>query len=556
MCLFRGVESGNARGMTRTRSLLLVLLTTAPVLAEVLVLRGLGFVSAIGLAPQITAPAPFGMFHDLRWVQTYHDSWWSFALESVAAIVVRSLLTATLVRLAWPADVPPRSWTSILRMNLGFSTLVYVVLSPWAAVAAAASDVSLYWFLAGEVVPLLFLSLVLQRGGIIADWWRGMPSLREAALAVVVFAALTIAALLVYSVPGWWSVPLAGVAGVGNAGLWRALVRVAVRSRPVLRRVPAGPLAVLISAGALLGMGQFSTVGGAIARTPPPRIGRLDNHRQQLVYVAGYGSALSQATIDRTASGEQPVLRYSYRGVDGHGNPLPYQPVDTHQSLATSARLLADQVDIAHRRTGRPVVLVAQSEGTLVVRTYLAELPHRDVSDVVLLSPLIQPGRVYFPPPDAGSGWGIATGWLLREMFAVVRATSGSHESPDEPFVRSVLWHAPLYRTRMLCPVPGVRVIAFVPFTEALVTPPDNVIGVPVVELPGLHAGLLGEPDVQRRISAFLNGHPAGSQPGLGYTVLQRAAGAWQAPALPLGLNPVWHADHLPDPTFGQWPCR
>lgn len=542
--------------MARTRLLWLLLLTTVPVVVEALVLRSLGFGSAIGLAPQATAPAPFGMFHDLRWVQVYHDSWWSFAVESVAAIVLRGLLTATVVWLAWPEDAPRRTWVSIARLNLAFSALVYVVLSPWAAVAVAASDTSLYWFLVGEVVPLLFLSLVLQRGGIVADWWRGMPSAREAAWAVVVFAALTVAALLVYSVPGWWQVPLAGVAGLANAGLWRVLVRLAVRSRPVLRWLPAGPLAVVVSAGALLLMGQFSTVGGASARTPPPRLDRLSRGHQQLIYVAGYGSALSGAATAGPESDASPVLRYSYRGVDGHGNPLPYRPTDTYQSLGTSARVLARQVAVAHRRTGRPVALVAQSEGTLVVRTYLARFPHRAVTDVVLLSPLIQPGRVYFPPPDAGSGWGIATGWLLREMFAVVRATSGTHTNPDEPFVRSVVRHAPFYRTSMLCPVPGVRTIAFVPFTEAAVTPPDNVMGVPVIELPGLHAGLLGEPNVQRRIVAFLGGHRPGSRPGLGYTVLQRAAGAWQAPALALGLNPVWHADHRPDPAFGQWPCR
>lgn len=540
----------------RTRLLMLIILTTVPVLIEASVLRGAGFVSVMGLAAQASAPAPFGMFHDLRWVLVYHNSWWSFAAESLAAIAARSLLTATAVWLAWPEDMHRRAWLSLLRMNLAFSTLIFAVLAPWGAVAIAASDTSLYWFLLGELVPLLFLSLVLQRGGIVADWWRGMPSLREAGWAIVVFAAMTVDALLIYSVPGWWRVPLAAVTGIANAGLWRVMVRLSAHRTPVLRRVAAGPLAVVISAGALLALGQFSSVGGAIARVPPPRIDRLADVRQQLLYVAGYGSALSGTTVAQAASGAVPVVRYSYRGVDGRGNPLPYQPADTYQSLATSAQLLSAQVDIAHRRTGKPIALVAQSEGTLVVRTYLARYPHRDVTAVVLLSPLIQPGRVYFPPPNADSGWGVATGWLLRGMFAIVRATSGSHASPDEPFVRSVVRQAPFYRTSMLCPAAGVRMIVFVPFTEAAVTPPDNVAGVPVVELPGLHAGLLGEPDVQNRILAFLNGGPAGGQPGLGYTVLQRAAGAWQAPALPLDLNPVWHADHLPDPGFGQSPCR
>lgn len=552
--------------MPRIRLLWLLLLTTVPVLAEALVLRTVGFVSALGLAAQLTAPSPFGMFHDLRWVQVYHDSWWSFAGESVGVIVVRSLLTAGIVSLAWTDGAPQRSWLYVLRMNLLFNLLVYVVLSPWAAVATAASDTSLFWFALGEVAPVVFLSLVLQRGGIVADWWRGMPSAREAGWAVVVFTALTVDALAIYSAPGWWPVPVAAAGGVVNAWLWRMLVRTALGRRPALRRVPAGPIAVLISAGALLTMGQFSVVGGAIARTPPPHIGALggESASYQLVYVAGYGSALS-STASGTAdaapggpagNGPPPVIRYSYRGADGGGLPLPYRPADTYQSINASAKLLAAQVALAHRRSGRPIALIAQSEGTLVVRRYLAGYPHPAVAAVVLLSPLIQPGRVYFPPPQADSGWGTATGWLLRGMFAVVRATSGSRENPDQPFIRSVLDHAPFYRTSMLCPVPGVRTMVFVPLTEAAVTPPDNVAGVPVAELPGIHAGLLGEPDVQRRVLAVLDGHPATNLPGPGYALLQRAAGAWQAPALALRLNPVWRADHLPDPAFGQPPCR
>ena len=534
----------------------LVLLTTVPVLAEALVLQGFPFSSALGLAPQLTAPSPFGMFHDLRWVLVYHPSWWAFAVESVAAIVVRSLLTAGIVSVAWTDGAPQRSWVYVLRMNLLFNLLVFVLLAPWAAVAVAASDISLFWFALGELAPLVFLSLVLQRGGTVADWWRRMPSAREAGWAVVAFTVLSVDALAVYSVPGWWRVPVAVAAGAANAWLWRMLVRTALNRRPALRRVPAGPIAVAISAAALLGMSQFSVVGGAIAQAPPPRLDHLAGHgtRDEVIYVAGYGSALNGATAAQARQGRLPVIRYSYRGTDAAGQPLPYTPEDTHRSLPASARLLAAQVNIVHRRTDRPVALVAQSEGTLVVRTYLADYPHPGVTVAALLSPLIEPGRVYFPPPGR-SGWGVATGWLLREMFAVVRDTSDSHESPDEPFIRSVVDNAPFYRTAMLCPVAGVRTVAFVPFTEAAVTPPDDAAAVPVIELPGLHAGLLGEPDVQRRLLAVLDGRPAGTAPGTGYAVIQRAAGAWQVPTLALGVNPAWHTAHRPDPTFGQPPC-
>jgi hypothetical protein len=542
--------------VVRSRSLWLVLLTMLPVLGEVLALRTTGFTSALGLAPQLTAPSPFGMFHDVRWVQVYHNSWWAFAIESAAAIVLRSLFNTGAVVLAGGAG-GERTWLAVLRLNLLFNLLAYVVLSPWAAVAVGASDTSLSWFVLGEILPFAFLSLVLQRGAVRPDWWRTLPSLREAIASIVTMIVLTVDALVIYSAPGWLQAPVGAAAGAANALLWRRLVRAACVARPHRHNVPAAPVAIVITAAALLAMGQFSSIGGAIAEQAP---GHLDNLgraglREQLMYVAGYDSALDPNTV-RADTPDSPIVHFSYLGLAANGTPLPYRPPATRQSLMTSAARLADQVRNAHQRSGRPIALVAQSEGTLVVRSYLARYPHADVDGVVLLSPLLRPGRVYFPPPRDGSGWGIATGWLLREMFAAVRDTSHSQVSPDEPFVRSILDNAPAYRGTMLCAVPGLRVIAFVPFSEALVSPPQRFgADIPVVELPGLHAGLLGEPDVQAHIVAFLRGQAAGTSPGPGYAVIQRAAGAWQAPALALGVNPAWHADHLPDPTFGQSPC-
>jgi len=94
-----------------------------PVCAEALVLRVVGFTSAFGLVAQFTGPSPFGMFHDLRWVLVYHDFWWSFVGESVAAIVVRGLLATGLMVLAWPEEITRPSWWPLLRINLAFTTL-------------------------------------------------------------------------------------------------------------------------------------------------------------------------------------------------------------------------------------------------------------------------------------------------------------------------------------------------------------------------------------------------------------------------------------------------
>jgi hypothetical protein len=201
------------------------------------------------------------------------------------------------------------------------------------------------------------------------------------------------------------------------------------------------------------------------------------------------------------------------------------------------------------------VSLIAQSEGTFVVRRYLAATPNPPVNAVVLMSPLVNAGRVYYPPPGAWSGWGIGTGWLLRAMLTINRATGGQPISPDEPFVRSLMDDAVLYRDQMLCPVPGVRIAAFVPLPDAAVVPPDRYAHVPVVGLIDLHGGMLPRADVQRQLLAFLAGGAVDGGTGRWFPIVQKATSGWQAPALALRLNPTWHAADQPDSAFDENGC-
>ena len=49
--------------------------TAALAALEALVVVTIGPAGAVPLAPQISAPAPYGVFHDLRWLLVYHPSW-------------------------------------------------------------------------------------------------------------------------------------------------------------------------------------------------------------------------------------------------------------------------------------------------------------------------------------------------------------------------------------------------------------------------------------------------------------------------------------------------
>ena len=88
-----------------------VLVTATAVLAalEAALVVTLGPTTAAPLAPQIAAPAPFGVFHDLRWLLVYHPSWLVFVVGAGALVGMRAALDTALVRAAWPSGQDRKS---------------------------------------------------------------------------------------------------------------------------------------------------------------------------------------------------------------------------------------------------------------------------------------------------------------------------------------------------------------------------------------------------------------------------------------------------------------
>lgn len=115
--------------------------------------------------------------------------------------------------------------------------------------------------------------------------------------------------------------------------------------------------------------------------------------------------------------------------------------------------------------------------------------------------------------------------------------------------------NAPFFRNEMLCPVPGVRMIAILPSADATAIPPGSVAEIPVVEVTGFHGLLLDQPTVLRTVLVFLIGGSVVPPSRWDYSVVHRIAGAWQAPALALDLNPVWQNGPLPDASFDRRAC-
>ncbi|GAA4561819.1 hypothetical protein GCM10023176_01280 [Micromonospora coerulea] len=532
----------------------LLALAVLPPVLEAALLVGIGFHAARGLAPQVTAVWPYDSYHDLRWLLVYHDSWWSFLLGLLALTVFRGLVSAGLTALAWPGTVDRPAFGWLVRRNVEVAALAAVIISPWAALSVAFSAVALSWYLLASLVPMLVLAPFLQRAGVVAHWWRGLPTLRLLGWSLVNFALLTLGAALITSVPGWWPVAVAALCGVANGLLWRRTVAAAaLPGRIRWPRVPVAPVAIVLTMAAAVGAQPLINLSmGRPEEWRPPVISeRLpDRVPHAVIVIAGHDSRW-----DGRPPADPRVERFSYRGLDGQGRPLPYGPMETHQSLDASGVLLAAHVDALHRRTGRPVALLGSSEGAMVARMYLDKWSKpTPVEAVMLFSPLVQPGRAYYPPPGH-SGWGLAAGWELRGIFALANLPQEVKNDPDQPFLRSVLVNAPFLRNRTLCPVAGVRMIAFLPTVSAVEAPPGEYSRVPVFQLPAFHGGLLDRQAAETRVVSFLAGDEV-DRPRREYRLLQRLGAAWQPPPLAVSVNPVWSATREADPAFTGKICE
>src|ERR1700722_10893411 len=383
--------------------------------------------AARALAPQVTAVAPLAVFHDLRWLYGFGGAWAGSLLGFWAAlfglVIVRTLLNAVLIRLAWPRDAAPPSLPVLLRTGAVATALVIVVLSPLATLAFGVAVLPFSWPLLASLPVLLLMTALLSHAGVAGGWWQVLPPARVAAWALASFLVLSAAAAVIGSLPDAWAVPVAGLAGLFNARAWRGVTAAlaARQLRPrrlprVSRLLPVAPLAVLIAVALVIGSLRltFSAAGGSQrasavslqaqpdprpaaraaaapaaspgphgpagrrarpARAPGPH-GPAGRRPPALLEIAGFGSSCCAGSAGlRALSPDGVVRRFSYRGLSAAGQPLPYGRAASNLRLATLGNRIAAQVWRLHDQTGQPVDIVAESEGTLGVYAMLARHP-------------------------------------------------------------------------------------------------------------------------------------------------------------------------------------
>jgi hypothetical protein len=368
------------------------------------------------------------------------------------------------------------------------------------------------------------------------------------------FLVLTVASAVVVLVPAPLRLPAIGAAGLFNAWAWHSIVHTISCSRRARRFMPVAPLGVAALVGVIfLGV----SIGFSVSTRSDHSVHAANVTDATASAGAGTGSA-TQATTGRPVllvsgfgssfTGQDDGIgtwaderRFSYRGVDADGRPLPYEDADTYQDVTRSVTLMNRQVEAFRADVEQPVTIVAESEGALVAKAYLMSHPDAPVDTLVLLSPLVEPGGAYYPPAG-DDGWGVAGGLGLRWITAVVRTLSPLDVTTDEGLFRSIADEAPALREMLACPVDGVEQLAVFPLADAVAGAEPQLDGVPSAVVPAFHGGLADNHAVQRRIRTMLEG---GVAPEYGWweatdTVIRAGAAAWRVPLLPISVNPAW----------------
>ncbi len=530
------------------RPKLLIPAVCAPV-AETGVLLALRARAAAALGPQVTAPPPFDVFHDLRWVSVYHNGWLVFAAEVVAVLTLRAAYAAWLVQQAWPDGREPPGMPFAFVRALAFYAVAMVVMVPWVVLMFGFGFSGLSWLYLAALPPVLGIALVLHRGALAqaaGRLWDWRPRLHSAVWVLGAFLYLSIAGAVISRGPAAAGVATAAVAGLLNAAAVRSIVSgIALhpQTAPRLRE----RLAVPVSLAAIFAV----VVGGAVAgfadaQPPPPdrvpvRIpARL--HAHPVLVVSGFNSTWSRSQAFPPPAGFEE-WRFSYRGLRNR-RFLPYRPADTLQPIPLSARRLAAQVTALHRASGSPVAIVAESEGAWVTRYYLTQLyrpPSRTVDRVALLDmPPVDPA-VYYPQRTNGDGWGVASGWGLRGLTTLVEHLGPLKISADAPMLRRFA-DCPALSARVLGgPAPaGVHEVAFLALGDAVDGTSGAPAGTPAYVIDAPHGGLIHVPAVQRGLRDVLTGRdPAIDTARLHLvSIVGAVSDAWHTPGLVAPLGP------------------
>ena len=124
---------------------------------------------------------------------------------------------------------------------------------------------------------------------------------------------------------------------------------------------------------------------------------------------------------------------------------------------------------------------------------------------LLVLSPILAPGSVYYPPRGR-DGWGVAAGWGLRGLASVMSAVSPLHFEADAPIVRDVVDQPSAFHDA--CFTGPVARVEFLPLADAVAAREEGEPATRVTVVTAFHGGLLGDPSVRAHIRDVLLNAP------------------------------------------------
>lgn len=501
--------------------------------------------NARSVAPQVTALPSLAAYHDLRWLFTDTQSWLWFGGLVVAVLVVRAALDVALLRLAWPRGLPAPRVSRAFVSCAALTLLAWVLLSPATTLAFGVAVLPFSWPFLAAFPIMLGIVAALSHGGLITSWWRRLPPPRAVLWLLGSFAAATVAGAVITHLSTGEALAVAALAGLVNARAWYGLALLAARLQPrshesvpakMLFSLPYAPIAAVMVVALVVGVarllftgtiqlpispesdaapaavlaGAGTGTGAAGPQTSPsPAAAVASATASAVLVVGGWGSSCCDAANGlRAVLPGVPVRQFSYVGLNAKGRPIPSGSTADDLPLPVLGDRIAAQVRALHAASKRPVAVVAESEGTLGVYAMLARDPGLPVSSVVLLSPIVSPGQLTYPPGQDG---GSASEAALNELNHLVGGISPYGPSGAEKLLNSVSRVGARYFEQMAAAASGgadgkaMRWLAVVPLADA-VTLPECGLPSGVIVVPAFHGGLLGDPMVLPMVSAFLSG--------------------------------------------------
>ena len=514
------------------------------------------------VAPQVTALPALAAYHDLRWLFTDSGSWLGFAGIMLTVLLVRAAVDTALLRLAWPRELRAPGVGRAFWSCLALTALAWLLLSPAVTLAFGVAVLPFSWPFLAALPIMLGIAAALSHGGVIVAWWRRLPPLRSVLWLLASFLVLSAGAAAIAHVGTAAALGVAAVTGLANARAWYGLAGVAARVHPrtpasvpakVLFGLPFAPIAALMTVALVVGVARLmftgtiqlpistsasqvavaNALGGGTA-SASTAAESITNPRASagaaVLVVSGWGSSCCDAANSlRAAMPGADVRQFSYVGLDARDFPIRHGPSADDLPLPVLGDRIAAQLEVLHNQTHRPVDVVAESEGTLGVYAMLSRHPRLPVGSVVLLSPIVDPGRVSYPSgPDDAS----VSEAALNELNHLAGEISPYGPSGAQHLLSSVSeFGAKYFDTVSTESGKSLRWLAVVPLADA-VTLPVCTLPPDVIVVPAFHGGLLGDGSVLPMVSEFLDGRQVSGTSDMreAAEVITGAAAAWRMP--------------------------